>query len=334
MRKEFLMVLATTLALAAAPAAAQPRPISSGTGFVINEDGHLVTNNHVVTWEPDERRSLPCNKVEVVSKVYNGFAAFVGREPSADLAVLKLDLPAGAATAVAAASTKRTANNQVQPAAKKRGGWRNLASELTDSSGKRAPNAQRSKPAAAAASAAVRRPYAVFTSDAPRIGQSVIAMGFPFSTKLSDQIKAVTGVVASSAGLRNDVRMLQITAPINAGNSGGPVYDQSGQVVAVTVSTFNKSIRLFGVSGAATPADAERMRRMGIDPNWVRSYLSSGEVPQNVNFAIKGKTAMQFLDLLEVPYHTAARGSDARTEDVVDATKPYTVKLICYVDRG
>ncbi|MAG96978.1 MAG: serine protease [Alphaproteobacteria bacterium] len=334
MRKEILMVLATTLALAAAPATAKPRPISSGTGFIINEHGHLVTNNHVVTWEPDERRSLPCNKVEVVSKVYNGFAAFVGLEPSADLAVLKLDLPAGAATAVAAASTTRTANNQAQPATKKRGGWRNLASELTDSSGKRAPNAQRSKPAAADAGAAARRPYAVFTSDAPRIGQSVIAMGFPFSGRLSDQIKAVTGVVASTAGLRNDVRMVQITAPVNPGNSGGPVYDQSGQVLAVTVAVFNQMIVAIGRDGNTTPANAERLRRMGIDPNWVRSYFGSANVPQNVNFAIKGSTAMQFLDMLEVPYHTAARGSDARTEDVVDATKPYTVMLICYADLG
>ncbi|HJM50679.1 MAG TPA: serine protease [Alphaproteobacteria bacterium] len=331
MRKEILTIVATTLAAAAGPAMAEPQPYSSGTGFVINEHGHLVTNNHVVTFEPDERRSLPCPKVEVVSQVYKGFAAIVGREPGADLAVLKLELPGGAVAATAG-QARQTAQKTAQKSPAKQGGWRNLSKELSDNSGRPAARAQENKRPAAAAVA--NRPYAVFTSDTPRIGQSVIAMGYPFSTRLSDQIKAVTGVVASTAGLRNDVRMLQISAPINSGNSGGPVYDQSGQVAAVTVSTFNKSIRLFGVSGAATAADAERLRRMGIDPSWVRSYLSSGEVPQNVNFAIKGQTAMQFLDLLQVPYHTAPRGADVRTEDVVDATRAYTVKLICYVERG
>ncbi len=332
MRKEILTVLATTLAMAAAPAKAEPEPYGSGTGFVINEHGHLVTNNHVVTFHPDRDRTLPCAKVEVVSKIYNGFATIVGHEPSADLAVLKLDLPAAAATTAAAGAAGATP--QTAKTTKKRGGWRNLSKELADNSGGSAAKAKAPRPAAAAAGSVSRRPYAVFTSDAPRIGQSVIAMGFPFSRRLSDQIKAVTGVIASTAGMKNDVRMVQITAPVNPGNSGGPVYDQSGQVLAVTVSVFNKLILLFGQDGAATPADADRLRRMGIDPNWVRTHFNTAKVPQNINFAIKGRTAMQFLYLLQVPYHTAARGADARTEDVVDATKPYTVKLICYVERG
>jgi S1-C subfamily serine protease len=329
MRKDILTLLTGALVMTAGPAWAEPEPYGSGTGFVINEHGHLMTNNHVVTYETNRQRKLPCAKVEVVSKLYSGFAAIVGQEARADLAVLKLNLPGGAAVVAAAGRSA----GQAQQTDKKRSGWRNLSKELTDSSGQSAPRAQSSNPAPSAAAVA-RRPYAVFTSDAPRIGQSVIAMGFPFSFQLSDQIKAVTGVVASTAGLRNDVRMVQITAPINPGNSGGPVYDQSGGVLAVSVSVFSKTVRVVGVSGDAKAADAERLRRMGLDPKWVVSEFRSGKIPQNINFAIKGSTAMQFLDLLQVPYHTAPRGADARTEDVVDTTRAYTVKLICYVERG
>ena len=53
---------------------------------------------------------------------------------------------------------------------------------------------------------------------------------------LSKEIKVTDGIVSSLAGLKNDPSRIQITAPLQPGNSGGPVVDERGAVVGVSVS--------------------------------------------------------------------------------------------------
>ena len=52
---------------------------------------------------------------------------------------------------------------------------------------------------------------------------------------LSSDLNVTTGVVSALAGLDNNRRKIQITAPVQPGNSGGPVLDQYGHVVGVVV---------------------------------------------------------------------------------------------------
>ncbi len=59
-----------------------------GTGIIIDREGHIVTNNHVVTLESDQ----PAQKITVTLSDGRKFAAtIVGRDPPTDLAVLKID---------------------------------------------------------------------------------------------------------------------------------------------------------------------------------------------------------------------------------------------------
>ncbi len=51
---------------------------------------------------------------------------------------------------------------------------------------------------------------------------------------MSDEPKVSTGVVSSLAGVYNDVTTFQHTAPTNPGNSGGPLFDETGRVIGVT----------------------------------------------------------------------------------------------------
>lgn len=56
---------------------------------------------------------------------------------------------------------------------------------------------------------------------------------------LTSDLTVTTGIVSSLSGIRNDTRRLQISAAIQAGNSGGPLFDTSGELAGVVVSKLN-----------------------------------------------------------------------------------------------
>src|SRR3954451_12342550 len=99
-------------------------------------------------------------------------------------------------------------------------------------------------------------------------GDAVVAIGFPFHGYLTSDFTVTNGIVSSLSGLRNDTRHLQISAAVQPGNSGGPLFDMSGELVGV-------------VSGKL---DALRVVR------------TTGTLPENINFAIKTGVLRDFLD--------------------------------------
>jgi TPR repeat protein len=75
---------------------------------------------------------------------------------------------------------------------------------------------------------------ATLRGDPPvRAGERVVVVGFPLTGLLAEQANVTTGDVSSLAGINNDSRYLQITAPVQPGNSGGPLFDASGNVIGV-----------------------------------------------------------------------------------------------------
>jgi S1-C subfamily serine protease len=70
--------------------------------------------------------------------------------------------------------------------------------------------------------------------------QDIIVAGFPHADDLSSSVKFTRGIVSSTAGAGNDLSRIQIDAAINPGNSGGPILDSFGNVIGVTVSSFDE----------------------------------------------------------------------------------------------
>lgn len=68
---------------------------------------------------------------------------------------------------------------------------------------------------------------------AANLGRSVFVLGYPEPDSLGQRIKMTAGEVSSTAGYQDDARFLQISAPIQQGNSGGPVITWDGTVVGV-----------------------------------------------------------------------------------------------------
>jgi S1-C subfamily serine protease len=109
----------------------------------------------------------------------------------------------------------------------------------------------------------------------------VIVVGYPLGGLLGSGPQVTTGNVSSLIGPGDDTRALQFTAPTQSGNSGGPLLDSDGAVVGVVSSKLNA----------------------------VRVHEMTGDVPQNVNFAIKAALARGFLDAVGMEYRSRASGN-------------------------
>jgi S1-C subfamily serine protease len=107
---------------------------------------------------------------------------------------------------------------------------------------------------------------ATFSPAPARLNSDVTVVGFPLSGLLSG-LNVTRGAVSSSLGFGGDMSGMQITAPVQPGNSGGPLLAADGEVVGVVVSK--------------------------LDAQYVADL--TGDIPQNVNFAIRGELAKLFL---------------------------------------
>lgn len=76
-------------------------------------------------------------------------------------------------------------------------------------------------------------PYNILSSTMD-VGSSVFTMGYPLSQVLGDEVKITDGIISSKTGFEGDVVTYQISAPIQPGNSGGPLFDKKGHLVGIT----------------------------------------------------------------------------------------------------
>jgi len=161
----------------------QRQQVAQGSGFVISEDGYIVTNNHVV----DHGQEIQVSFID--GREYT--AEIIGTDPKTDLALLKID---------------------------------------TDD----------------------KLAYVRFAEEPARVGDWVIAVGNPFGLGGS----VTTGIVSArgrdiGAGPYDD--FIQLDAPINRGNSGGPAFNLRGEVIGVNTAIFSPSGGNVGI-GFAIPA--------------------------------------------------------------------------------
>jgi len=144
--------------------------------------------------------------------------------------------------------------------------------------------------------------FARFRAGPPvRAGDDVVVAGFPLPTVLQNGLNITTGNISAMAGLGSNTALMQITAPVQPGNSGGPLLDLAGNVVGVIVSKL----------------DAQRIARV------------TGDIPQNVNFAVQGAVARLFLESSGVRVPEASSAREARAADVGEASRGYTHQIEC-----
>jgi serine protease Do len=134
------------------------------------------------------------------------------------------------------------------------------------------------------------------------LGEGVAAFGFPLPGLLATSGNFTLGNVTAVAGLGDDTRFLQISAPVQPGNSGGPLLDYSGNVVGVVEGKLN-AITVFKVTN---------------------------DLPQNVNFAIKASVVTNFLDANSIPYTSGSLGSPAlQPSEIAERAKALSIIIEC-----
>jgi len=114
--------------------------------------------------------------------------------------------------------------------------------------------------------------YYPLKRDNPKLLMDVFVAGFPFGFDISTPVKVTKGIVSSLSGVGNNYSNIQIDAAVQPGSSGGPILDDKGNVVAVTVAKLDveKIIEEYGV----IPEDTN----FGIKSNVVVNFLESNSV--------------------------------------------------------
>ncbi len=224
---------------------------SSGTGFFVSKQGHIVTNEHVIR---------NCSAISVGDNAKQQVSVtLIDTDKRNDLALLKVS-----STVLASAETK------------------SLISKLSTSS----------TPVAS---------VGLFRSEDVELGEQVLVAGFPYGEIFSDSIKVTGGMVSANRGIGDDTGQFQMDAAVQPGNSGGPIYDGSGNIVGVVVAQLNK----------------------------LKMASAIGSLPENVNFGIKASTVRQFLTASGLPTKWSNRSKDMSTKDLAQIAKNQTVMVVC-----
>lgn len=81
-----------------------------------------------------------------------------------------------------------------------------------------------------------------FNTNILDVGSSVFALGYPLTQIMGNEIKFTDGKISSKSGFQGDITTYQISVPIQPGNSGGPLFDEKGNLVGITSSGVNKQL--------------------------------------------------------------------------------------------
>lgn len=83
-------------------------------------------------------------------------------------------------------------------------------------------------------------PYNVKTSISD-VGEEVFVLGYPMVNTMGTEIKLTTGVISAKTGFQGEVSLYQISAPIQPGNSGGPLFDRKGNIIGIVSSKHSRA---------------------------------------------------------------------------------------------
>ena len=75
-------------------------------------------------------------------------------------------------------------------------------------------------------------PY-VISNSLPDAGSSVFVLGYPLRATMGDEVKLTNGIISSKSGFKGDVTAFQTTVPVQPGNSGGPLFDENGNIIGI-----------------------------------------------------------------------------------------------------
>ena len=159
--------------------ASSSKTMSSGTGFAISHNGHVVTNYHVI--EGGKQISIKGINGDF-NETYK--AKVIASDKKNDLAILKIN---------------DSGFNKINDI-----------------------------------------PYQL-NFKVIDVGSSVFALGYPLRSSMGDEVKLTNGIISSKSGFQDDITTYQVSVPIQPGNSGGPLFDNDGNIVGIINSILKNT---------------------------------------------------------------------------------------------
>ena len=179
---------------------------SSGSGFIITEDGYIVTNYHVIKNSTDVEVTLDSGVTYT--------AQVVGGDESYDIAVLKVD----------------PGEDKLQP-------------------------------------------VVLGTSSSLQVGNEIVAIGNPLGELTFSMSEGIVSCVNREINVDGTpFNMIQITAAINEGNSGGPLFNIYGEVVGIVSAKYSSSSSGNSVEGLGFAIPMDDVRSM------IKDIMENGQV--------------------------------------------------------
>jgi S1-C subfamily serine protease len=152
---------------------------SSGTGFAISSQGHIVSNFHVV----ENANSIKIKGVNGnFSTTYS--AEIVAVDKNNDLAILKINDISFSNLGIVPYHPKKNQSD---------------------------------------------------------VGQNIFVLGYPLTATMGEEIKLTNGIISSKSGFQGDLTTYQITAPVQPGNSGAPLFDSEGNLIGIVSAKHNQA---------------------------------------------------------------------------------------------
>lgn len=135
-----------------------------------------------------------------------------------------------------------------------------------------------------------------------QLGEPVMVAGYPMRHVVSTSFTVTTGIVSAMVGIDDYAGELQISAPVQPGNSGGPLLDRAGNVIGVVSAQLDEWYAVDAVNA----------------------------LPQNINFAIHGQVVQKFLNKHQVSFVQRASEETLESHAIADAARDFTLVIECY----
>ena len=127
------------------------------------------------------------------------------------------------------------------------------------------------------------------------LANEVYALGYPLTSLLGSDIKFTDGKISSTTGFQNDATYYQHSAPIQPGNSGGPLFSRNGDLIAINTLRVNQDVAI--TEGIFFSVKARYLMNLMEDKN---ISFPSDRGLDNYNVTQQVKMIKKFVYLIEV----------------------------------
>ena len=134
-------------------------------------------------------------------------------------------------------------------------------------------------------------PYAVSTRMAD-VGEDVFVLGYPLTQTMGEEIKLTNGIISSRTGFQGDVANYQMSAPIQPGNSGGPMFDNKGNVIGIICARHTEA------ENAGYAIKTSYLKNL-IESADLRIHLTANNAISTLSLAEKVKLIKKFVYFIE-----------------------------------